>query len=230
MCTARGFLDPNIFLPWMILELLLLFQNVRKAHQFHAFWNRNKRSRIISWHFLYPWAEQRIDGNLTTWSQILQVNSPELDHNLKNISNHDNVNGDELQFFLPPEKLNYRHLFAGGGPTKRHKCLGHAGRLSQDAKSWPGCPISDVWIRTSWPGHNVLTQTSSPASGRLRRDVGHNVLSQTSWPRRPGQDFRVLLYFCPFVKKVPLQDKHFHTNVVICFWSKYACLVGRQLC
>ncbi len=33
-----------------------------------------------------------------------------------------------------------------GWSTIGHKCL------RQDAKSWPGRPISDVWVRMSWPG------------------------------------------------------------------------------
>ncbi len=47
------------------------------------------------------------------------------------------------------------------------------GRLRQDAKSWPGRPISEVWVRTWCPGQDVLTQTSE--MGRPGRStIGHN--------------------------------------------------------
>ncbi len=39
------------------------------------------------------------------------------------------------------------------------------GRLRQDANSWPGHPISDVWVRTSWPGLATFVSycTSAPS-------------------------------------------------------------------
>ncbi len=72
-----------------------------------------------------------------------------------------------------------------GRSTIGRKCSGQDvwDRTQSTGQDVRGCPISDVWVRTSWPGHHVLTSWS-----------GLCILSQTF-----VSDICVLLYFCPFV-------------------------------
>ncbi len=62
----------------------------------------------------------------------------------------------------------------------------------------------------SWPGHDVLTQTSWPGQWVQLvsvSEMGRPGQDFASCLRRPGQDICVLLYFCPFVH-FPQQATH----------------------